>query len=115
LPVARARPEDQMLLPRDRDDRDPWSTEQRLGHLGLLRLRERQPSAVSRHHVRVVPHPLRLVLAGPLLQRDRMVIDAEEAGATDDRARPDQIEVDEGVLDPPRPGQALALRATEPA
>lgn len=36
LPGARARPEDQMLLSRERDDRDPWSTEQRLGHLGLL-------------------------------------------------------------------------------
>lgn len=66
----------------------------------LLVLHVWRPRAVTVDDVGIVPHPLRLVSASPLLQDQIVIVHAKETRRADRRAWLELVVITEGVLDP---------------
>lgn len=99
LPPTRPGAEDDVFLAAHGDDGRLRFFPQQRDHLALLGFGERSPLAVH-DEVAIVAHPLEFVAAEPRGQRRRRLLEAEQAGVTDDLARQQLVVVGEGVLRP---------------
>jgi len=77
LPPSWLRSKNDVFLPAHRDDRNLWRfIEQDVCHLRLVTFGQRHPLA-SHDEMRVVPHPLRFLLAHPRRQQFRALLECE--------------------------------------